>query len=43
MKSHNVSKVSVSIRPAAGEAGEGPRPADNRANPVTPALPYRSR
>jgi DNA invertase Pin-like site-specific DNA recombinase len=43
MKSHNVSKVSVSIRPAAGKAGEGHRPADNRANPVTPALPYRSR
>ena len=43
MKSHNVSKVSVSIRPAAGKAGEGHCPADNRANPVTPALPYRSR
>ena len=43
MKSHNVSKVTVSIRPAAGKAGEGHRPADNRANPVTPALPYRSR
>ena len=43
MKSHNVSKVSVSIRPAAGKAGEGHRPANNRANPVTPALPYRSR
>ena len=43
MKSHNVSKDSVSIRPAAGTAGTGHRSTDGRTNPATPALSYRSR
>jgi DNA invertase Pin-like site-specific DNA recombinase len=43
MKSHDVSKDSISIRPAAGTAGTGRRSTDGRTNPAGPALPYRSR
>lgn len=43
IKSHKVSKNSVSMRPAAGTAGTGHRSTDGRTNPATPALPYRSR
>jgi DNA invertase Pin-like site-specific DNA recombinase len=43
MKSHDVSKDSISIRPAAGTAGTGRRSPDGRTNPASPALPYRSR
>ena len=43
MKSHDVSKDSISIRPAAGTAGTGRRSPNGRTNPASPALPYRSR
>jgi site-specific DNA recombinase len=43
MKSHEVSKDSVSNRPANGTAGSGYRSTDGRNNPAAPALPYRSR
>lgn len=43
MKSRDVSKDSVSIRPTAGTAGSGQRSSDGRTNPAAPALPYRSR
>ena len=42
MKSRDVSKDSVSIRPTAGTAGSGHRSSDGRTNPAAPALPYRS-
>lgn len=43
MKSRDVSKDSVSIRPAVGTAGAGRRSTDGRTNPVGPPLPYRCR
>jgi len=43
MKSHDVSKDSVSNRPAAGTAGQGHISHDSRTNPANPSLTYRSR
>ena len=43
MKSHEVSKDSVSNRPATGMAGQGHISNDSRTNPAAPTLPYRSR
>jgi DNA invertase Pin-like site-specific DNA recombinase len=43
MKSHDVSKDPVSIRPTTGPAGTGHRSEDGRTSPAGPASTYRSR